>query len=269
MIVLTGDVHHMSMETRDQRYLTDTEPRISETYADIAERHGLKVTFFATGKALEEEPRVFQRLARREHVELGGHNYYAFQPCWLYNWIFYRTFGLWNGPSAFQDWEIQKTIDQFREITGVRIRAWRDHAYRRDHNTYRLLAKNDIQVVSDEVGPKWEGPYQHEDGIVSLPVNIMPDSDHMYHGYFRPTTTKDWKLKRSRFPSDMMWPNKWLECVKSNIKKTLDKGGIPCLLVHPAPMKIAGNFEVLDRLCAFLSGYKSITATEAMQFGNV
>ncbi len=266
MVVLTADVHHMSMETRDQRYLTDTEPRVSETYADVAEQHGVKVTFFATGKALEEEPGVFQRLASRENVELGGHNYYAFQPRWLYNWFFYRTLGLWNGPPMFQNWEIRKTIDQFRRTTGVRLRAWRDHAYRHDENTYRLLAKNGIRVVSDEVGPEWDGPYRHRDEIVSLPVNVMPDSDHMYHGDYRPKTTKGWSLQRSTFEPTLMWPKEWISCVKSQVRQVVNRDGTACLLVHPAPMKIVGNFELLNRLCKFLSSFESATVTEAINW---
>lgn len=267
MIVLTADVHHMSLQTKDQKYLEDTEPRITETYADIAERHGLKVTLFATGKALEEEPSVFQRLAQREHVELGGHNYYAFQPRWLYNWIFYRILGLRNGPTAFQNWEIRSTIEQFRKTTGVRIRAWRDHAYRHDKNTYRLLADNGIEVVSDEIGPDSTGPYLHDEGIVSLPVNVMPDSDHMYHGYFTPRTTESWSLQRSEFSPDMMWPEHWLERVKRQVASIIKQGGTASLLVHPAPMKIAGDFEILDRLCGFLSRYESATMTEAARLG--
>lgn len=269
MIVLTGDVHHMSMETRDQRYLTDTEPRITETYADIAERHGLKVTFFATGKALEEEPSVFKRLAQREHVELGGHTYYAFQPRWLYNWIFYRAFGLFglkNGPAAYQNWEIRNTIEQFQQTTGVRIRAWRDHAYRHDKNTYRLLTDNGIEVVSDDVGPEWTRPYLHDEGIVSLPVNVMPDSDHMYHGYFTPTTTDGWSLQRSTFSPDMMYPEEWLERVKRQVLSTIETGGVATLLVHPAPMQMIDDFSTFDKLCSFLTDFESMHVTEAANY---
>jgi hypothetical protein len=252
----------MSMGTRDQEYLAETEPHVTETYADIAGRHDLKVTFFVTGRAVEEEPEVFQRLARRDHVELGGHNYYAFQPRWLYNWIFYRTLGLWNGPAFYQNWEIRKTIKQFKKITGVRIRAWRDHAYRHDCNTYHLLANNGIEVVSDEVGPECTGPYLHDDGIVSLPVNVMPDSDHMYHGFFQPETTRGWSLQRSTFPPDMMWPEEWLEQVKRQIESIVKKGGTASLLVHPAPMKIIDNFETFSKLCSFLSKFQSEKVSE-------
>jgi len=262
MIVLTGDVHHMSLKTRDQQYLSDTEPRITERYADVAEQHGLKVTFFVTGKAVEEEPDVFARLAGREHVELGGHNYYAFKPRWLYNWIFYRVFGLWNGPAIFQDWEIRKTIARFEETIGVRIRSWRDHAYRHDHNTYRLLAENGIEIVSDEVGPDWMGPSAHKDGVVSLPVNVMPDSDHMYHGYFTPRTTKNWSLQRSEFPPEMMYPDEWLGRVKQQVTNITDRGGIATLLVHPAPMKMARDFDIFNELCEFLSQYRSYLVSD-------
>lgn len=253
----------MSLQTKDQEYLGESEPRITETYADIAEQNDLKVTLFVTGKALEEEPDVFQRLVRQDHIELGGHNYYAFKPRWLYNWVFHRLLRRRNGPAFFQNWEIRKTIEQFQQTTGVQIRAWRDHAYRHDEKTYRLLADNGIEVVSDEVGPNWTAPYLHDEDIISLPVNVMPDSDHMYHGYFTPETTKDWSLQRSNFSPDTMWPEEWLERVKKQVTSIIKQGGTASLLVHPAPMKIVDNFETFNKLCSFLSQFDCEHVTEA------
>jgi len=64
MICLTGDVHHSSLGTNDQCYLSGgTEVRIAARYARLAEAHGVKLTFYVTGKTLVEEWRDFQTVA--------------------------------------------------------------------------------------------------------------------------------------------------------------------------------------------------------------
>jgi len=61
VICLTGDVHHSSLGTNDQRYLCgDTEVRIAARYVRLAEAHGLKLTLYVTGKTFVEEWPDFQ-----------------------------------------------------------------------------------------------------------------------------------------------------------------------------------------------------------------
>jgi len=77
-VCLTGDVHHMSLETRDQEYMDRTEVEAAIEYAEVAAEYDVPVTLFVTGKAAEEEPERVKRLAVMENVEIGGHNYWAF-----------------------------------------------------------------------------------------------------------------------------------------------------------------------------------------------
>jgi hypothetical protein len=256
MIVLTGDVHHMSLKTRDQRYLQScTEPETALQYVEIANRHNLKVTLFVTGKAISEEPVVFREICNFPNVELGGHNYYAFRPRWLYNGLFFRVLRRSNGPAWYQNWEIENTRNIFQQILGIDIQCWRDHGYRHDCNTNRLLEMNEIQVVSNEVNNY--GRFQKIlTNLYSLPINVLPDHDHLYHG----TYTKNNLISPERYV-----PEKWLEHAISQTDFLVKSGEIATLLVHPTCMKIADNFMVFDRLCKYIRKYTSVFVSDLVK----
>lgn len=137
-VCLTGDVHHMSLETRDQEYMDRTEVEAAIEYAEVAAEYDVPVTLFVTGKAAEEEPERVKRLAVMENVEIGGHNYWAFDTLIHKGWR--GVTGSWNGPRPFQRWEIRKTIETFEEL-GIEITSWRDHAYRHDRHTRRCCRR--------------------------------------------------------------------------------------------------------------------------------
>jgi hypothetical protein len=266
MIVLTADIHHMSLQTRDQQCLSRSEAEITKEYVDIVCSHGLSVTLFVTGKAVKEEPKVFRSIAKYDSVEFGGHTFFGSSPRWLYNGIFKRVLGKANGPSFYQDWEVRKTIRTFQEVLDLQIETWRDHAYRRDSSTYKILSKNGIEVVSDEVRPNLRKPYLHKDGIISLPINIMPDSDHMYHGWCKPENVDEWSLSRSKFPPELYHPSEWFGKVRDQVQTVVSRGGIATMLVHPAPMKIVDNFDLFDDLCSFLSTFESSNVSRLSEY---
>jgi len=261
VICLTGDVHHRSFNNEDRKYLKISEVEAAIEYAKIAAKYKTKVTLFLTGKAVKEEQESVRQLLRLPSVELGGHNYYAFRPRWLYNGIFVRGLGLTNGPAYYQNYEIKKTMATFKRLLGVDIVSWRDHAYRHDRNTYSLLARNGIRFVSDEVMPGRQGPYIC-DGLTIVPINVMPDHDHIYHGKITPETAQSWALNRDKFPPNLYSIEEWLEIVKNQIADIFDKNGVATILAHPACMKIADDFKVFASLCRFISKYDSVLMRE-------
>ncbi|MFC7231474.1 hypothetical protein ACFQMM_08770 [Saliphagus sp. GCM10025308] len=147
----------MSLETRDQAYMDCTEVEAAIEYAEIAAEYEVPVTLFLTGKCVYEERNRVRELAEMPNVELGGHNYWAFTTPVHQLWRAVEKatggrLGSWNGPRAFQDWEIGKTVAAFQKIE-ARITSWRDHAYRHDKHTVSLLAKHDFTHFSDPVEP--------------------------------------------------------------------------------------------------------------------
>lgn len=252
MIVLTGDLHHTSLATRDQELLPETEPETAVTYARIAARHGVKTTLFVTGRTAAEEPAPLRKVLAEGNVELGGHGYYARSPRWLYGGVFHRLLGNGNGPAWYQDWEIRRTIGTIRGAFGVRIRSWRDHGYYHDDHTYRALERNGISVVSDEVGPARSGPTRVGPKLCSLPVNTLPDHDHVVHGVLTKAASGRRTLARSEFPPVVLTAEEWLSEVKVQICGIVEHGGVATVLAHPACMRLIDDFHTFKRLCAFI-----------------
>ena len=55
MICLTGDLHHASLGTENQRHCDITEIQVARRYTDMLSEAGVKVTYFVSGRAFDEE----------------------------------------------------------------------------------------------------------------------------------------------------------------------------------------------------------------------
>ena len=55
MICVTGDVHHTSLRTNEHQYMEspEMEPEITLQYVKLAQKYGLKVTLYVTGKTFK------------------------------------------------------------------------------------------------------------------------------------------------------------------------------------------------------------------------
>jgi hypothetical protein len=252
-VCLTGDVHHASLDSRDQDYLDPTEVEAAIEYADLAASHGVPVTLFVTGKAATEEPDAVRRLAERDNVSIGGHGFHANDTFVHRGWHLLEAatsglVGSWNGPRWFQEREIARTVEAFNQL-GIDIESWRNHAYRHDEHTNELLGAHGIGHVSNAVGP--DERVRLEDGLTVVPVNTPPDHEHVYHGFRTPEFVADRSFD-GPFGSES-WPvDKWVDRVLDR----LDEPGVSSamtVLAHPACMKIADDFGGFDRLCGFVS----------------
>lgn len=250
-VCVTGDVHHMSMETRDQKYMDRTEVEAAIEYAEIAAEYDVPVTLFVTGKCVVEEPERVRRLAAMDNVEIGGHNYWAFTTPVHKAWraVGKATggrIGSWNGPRPFQSWEIRRTIDAFAEL-GVDVTAWRDHAYRHDENTASLLSEHGITHFSDAVGP--EERVRRESDLTVVPVNTPPDHEHVYHAFL----TREFESRREfsgPFGSDVAPVGEWVEKVLGRIRRSETTTTV---LAHPACMELSDDFGGFEGLCGTIS----------------
>jgi len=255
-VCLTGDVHHMSLETRDQEYMDRTEVDAAIEYAEIAGKHGVPVTLFVTGKAAREEPERVRTLAAMDHVEIGGHNYWAFGT--PVHKLFRGLTGSWNGPRRFQDWEIDRTVRTFSDL-GVEIRSWRDHAYRHDSNTAGLLSQAGITHFSDVVEP--DGSVREDDGLTVVPINTPPDHEHIYHAFRTPEFVAESDFE-GPFGDESVGPTEWREWVLDTVESSPDRRGAATLLAHPACMRLADNFQTFERLCDNISPFETRRVSE-------
>jgi len=256
-VCLTGDVHHMSLKTRDQMHMDRSELSVAVEYAEVAGSHDVPVTLFVTGRAVEEEPAAIDRLAAMDHVELGGHNYYAFDT--LVHTLSRGLLGSWNGPRRFQGWEITRTIDAFAR-RGVDITSWRDHAYRHDDNTAALLSARGITHFSDAVGP--DEQVRQEAGLTVVPINTPPDHEHVYHAFRTPAFVAEADFE-GPFGTDSHDIDDWLEWVLDRVGTVVDAGDPATVLAHPACMDLADGLDAFEKLCADVSeNYEAQTVGE-------
>ncbi|MBX0285479.1 hypothetical protein EGH22_04015 [Halomicroarcula sp. F28] len=253
-VAITGDVHHMSMETRDQPYLDGTEVEAAVEYAEIAAEYGVPVTLFCTGRCIAEEPALVERLVSMANVELGGHNYWAFTTPVHSVWRALGKasggrVGSWNGPRPFQSYEIRKTVAAF-EAVGARITSWRDHAYRHDEHTAGLLAAHGFTHFSDAVEP--DGTVRREDDLTVVPINTPPDHEHVYHAFRKPGTNAVEDFS-GPFGTESHQPEDWCEWVVDYVSEHRATGETATVLAHPACMRLADGFDAFRDLCATLA----------------
>jgi hypothetical protein len=253
-VVLTGDVHQ-HIPSADRRHAIESESALAVEYARIAERHGLKVTLFFTGKALNDDGADARPLLSMDTVEIGGHGWDAFRPRW-----FYRPLAKLSGsPHGFRRWQrftIERTCAAVERFVGTPARSWRNHAYQHDASTPRLLADAGILAWSDEVDLTRTHPYVHETGLVVLPMNTLPDHENLYHGDRTPETLGE---------TPSLTADEWKRRVTNGVDAALARGGVATILAHPLCMKVVDGWRTFDALCSELAGCPSVFAWEAAE----
>lgn len=251
-VCVTGDVHHMSMGTRDQEHMDRTEVERALEYVEIAHSHDLPVTLFVTGRAAVEEADGVARLAATDGVEVGGHNYYAHGT--LAHKLFRGVTGSWHGPKLAQRWEIGRTLDALEGV-GADVTAWRDHAYRRDGNTLDLLAEQEITHFSDDVGP--DERVREEAGVTVVPINTPPDHDHVFHAFRTPEFVDESDFE-GPFGAEAFPVAEWCDWVLDHVATRVEEGEPATILAHPACLALADGLATFERLCEELAAYETV-----------
>lgn len=252
MFALTGDVHDMSLNAKDQALLPmgQTETRISGKFLDIANSHGIAATLYVTGATAVREKEDLARLLRHYEFELGGHTYSCYRPRLAYG-ASRRLLGLSNGPKAIQRSDMKRTISALGSVSGRAITAWRNHAYRCDKNTVPLAAECGILGISNEVGAGCQpsttktrfGP------IASLPINTPPDHENLH---------PDGRSSKAVFPDARSWVKAVIERVESNEEREIPS----VILAHPACMEVVDEMKAFESLLQYLKRFRSVTMTE-------
>lgn len=267
MICLTGDVHHASLRINDQRFIPDrgdTEVKIAQRYVALLEKYGVKATLYVCGKCFTEEWDDLRPTTLSPLVEVGGHGYRSRQPRPLFDWYGRRT-GNWNGPRLYQAWDIRRTVEACEEKTGRRPVAWRAHSYKVDPNTYPLLAKYGFKLVSDEVRAKNLWPERIPDGLISHPLNTIPDHDHLYHAHRTEEFVK--RANETGYGADEFGAvsyriEEWGDLILKLVEAIEARGGIATILAHPLCMYLADRFQTFQKLLAEFSQLPCIWARE-------
>ncbi|HEC91812.1 MAG TPA: hypothetical protein ENI51_02285 [Candidatus Atribacteria bacterium] len=263
MICLTGDVHHYTVDTPELRFLSSTLSEATLTYVDIAMHYNIKLTLFFTGKSIEEDYNSYKNLFNEENIEIGGHTYNMLRKTWVEK-IMAKLFNSRYGSFFYQKKDIHKTINVIKQATNKDVYAWRTHSYKSDWITYRILKNTSVKIVSDEKSNNKILPEKLKNGLVSFPINVMPDHEHLYHGERTITHVANLKWDGDAFGRQSFTADEWLLIVRKQIDKILRCGGVATLLVHPQCMDVVDRFKTFKKLCEFISKFNSVTLSEAL-----
>lgn len=252
MIVLTGDIHHMTLRTPDQALLPRgvTEVSACEKYLKIANEAAIEPTIYASGRLAEKEHSVLLRLCQNFRFELGGHTYACMKPALLYAFS-RRVLRRANGPRFYQSMDIAKTLDALAAVARAPIRSWRNHAYRHDCNTVSLLARHGVRSVSNQVAADAcvapiDTPYGR---VWNIPINTPPDHENLH-----PDIGNE---GNSRFSDASQWAAEVLRQIERNELTSTPS----VILAHPACMAVADDMVALKWLISHLPARKCVTVS--------
>ncbi|MBT3375698.1 MAG: polysaccharide deacetylase family protein [Lentisphaerae bacterium] len=267
MICLTGDVHPMSLQINDQKHISDsalTETRITQQYVGLLARYGVKATLYVCGGCFRDEWCDLEPVVTHPLVEVGGHMFNARFPRECFDAYGEQT-GLWNGPKWFQDWDIGEMIRVAQERGGAEIVSWRAHSYMVDSNSHELLAKHGIKLVSDDVESDSVWPRTIDFGLITHPINVIPDHDHLYHAHRTPEYVEE--VNRRSYGADDFGAvsytiEDWGEKVIEQVERIDRIGGLATVLAHPLCHFLADGFATLEKILARFASKPTVFARD-------
>jgi hypothetical protein len=221
---------------------------------EITGDYSIPITLFFTGKCAKEKPDQIKKISSKSNVEIGGHNYFAFKPRFPFE-VYHHLRGLKNGPYIFQWCEVGITKKVFWKNCNIDILSWRDHAYRHDKNTRKILQSHNIKYFSDLLS-KSGGQPKRKHGVIDVPINTLPDHDYVFHGARQPNNIDPQILLRTHFSTAPMQKEVWLKRIMKEVKEITSKRGVATILTHPACMEVFDGFKTFKKLCNFLKDYK-------------
>jgi len=282
MICLTGDIHHSSLKTNEQIYLQKyydtTEIKIAVEYLKIIEEFNIKYNFYITGKIFFKEWENLKPITKSNLIEIGGHTYRGLPRTFFSRIKSFMTktpaisHSLHHGSYSKQKRDVLKTIDIINNRTGKKIVSWRSHGLVYDKNTYKILKEAGIKYISDD--PDWNKirPEITREGLISHPINIIMDHDHIYHAHrnieYVEKQKIHWTLKMDPI-KESYTIEEWAKIVKTQVEKIEKKGGLATVLMHPVCMYTADGFKTARELFHFFSSFKCIWVSEIDKYFNL
>ena len=277
MICLTGDVHHSSLGTNDQRYVDfprDSEVKMAARFARLVQRHRMKVTLYVTGKTLAEEWEDIRPACEAEEVEIGGHTYDGL-PANRVTKLWHRIRGLCppshgyrHGSRRTQRRDIMRTLEIIKRKTGCDAVSWRSHGLVRDRNTYSLLAECGVRLISDEISDTKLIPERTPEGLLSHPMNVLPDHDHLFHAHRDREFVENAMRRgygRDDFGCESYEIKQWSEMVRQQVARIEESGGVATVLMHPVCQFLADGFQTAEMLFEFFSQYETVWARDLLE----
>jgi peptidoglycan/xylan/chitin deacetylase (PgdA/CDA1 family) len=267
MIVLTADLHHASLDTENQRASDLGEITCARRFWERTEEAKIPVTFFVSGKSFVEHWDELRPLCESERVELGGHTWDCFEQGWVHR-ASKLALGSYPGPRWMEARSIHRTRAIARAKSGRDLLVWRNHMYMGGPSSDEVLAAAGIRVRSDGVQATSRGPSVGAHGVVQMPLNVIPDHEHLLHGERTPEWVARWQ-RELRWSDDFgpgSYPiEAYVELLIEQLHVNERAGVISTLLLHPITLHLADRMQRLDRILEALSRYETVTMSQAVE----
>lgn len=280
MICLTGDTHHDALQTNEQLWLQErgravSEVDISRDYVQRCERYGVKCTLYVTGRTLAQQWGAFGPIAASAICEVAGHTYDALpQPPAARLKALRRgdvacSHAASHGSYELQAEDVRRTCEIAVQRLGHPIVSWRSHGFVRDVNTDPILKAHGIRFISDELNWDKLYPERLSNGLLSHPVNVIMDHDHLYHAHRTPAYVavqrENWSFSDEP-TSESYSVESWGDMVLEQVARIDGAGGVATILAHPICMYTADGFKTFERLLREFASLRSIHAREIEEF---
>ncbi len=268
MICLTGDLHHSSLRTGNQKASDISEMVAARRYLRMLEEAQIKVTFFVSGQSFYDDRQDLLPICESPWVEIGGHNMYCFKPA-LPHRIWKKLIGSYNGPFKVQLRDVIMTRSVIHTWTGKFIQCWRNHMYMHGPFTEEVLSCMQIRVCSDGVEAASMGPVRHPTGLWLFPLNVMPDHEHLYHAERTPAWVKWWQERyqwSDDFGPESYWAEDWTDRVLDNLEHNERRGAISCMIIHPITLYLADGFRSFQRIRDYLAKRHTVFMSEVIDY---
>jgi hypothetical protein len=260
MICLTGDIHHATLRTGNQKHCPISEVRVAARYLRMLEEARVNVTFFISGRTFLEEWRDLSPICESERVEVGGHNLTCLTPA-LFHRASQKLLGSYNGPAWYERWEVRTTRDIIRARTGRGIQCWRNHMYKHGPHTEAALAAAGIRFCSDGVRASSRGPELHSSGIYNVPINVIPDHEHLYHAERTPEWVARWQKRYSwsdDYGPQSYYVEEWTDIVLDCLRKNEARGAVSTMIIHPISLYLCDRWKSFTRILDFVAARETV-----------
>lgn len=233
-IILTGDIHHMSMNGFDQKIFShnqySSEVELCEPYLEISNTHNFIPVLFFTGMSIKKEYEKINILKSKYDFVIGGHTYSAYRPK-LFHKTINKLFKSQFISRRHQENDILKTRNAAIKFLNTNILHWRNHAYCQDDNTVEILDRLEFEFISNDVDLKKFFPEKLGKTLTSFPINTIPDHENLPHSVDH---------------SGGYDINDWSEKNIDIVKKIINLGGVATILAHPLCMYLEDSFHVFN-----------------------
>jgi len=264
MISITSDIHHQGLDTGNQKHSDLTEVETAVIMHKIFKNFNIKGTYFISGKAFDDHWTEVKELCFDERFDIGGHNYYCFKPE-LFHRVTNKLFDSYNGVKSYQKWETKKTQNIIKDKTGNDCIFWRNHMYMHGKYTDELLPELGIKICSDGVKKKSNGLELISNDYFHLPINVIPDHEHLIHAERTKEWIADW-VKRYNWSDDFgseSYPIEvWRKILINQVHENERNGIISNIIIHPITMYLCDQFKSLEYILDELKQYQFINFSD-------